>query len=321
MPAPITTSPPPARDDLDDLFNYDVDTDDVFRDYHPAMDAPAQTTSPSRPKATDLGIDEEIQVAKKRKPIAIPSRDPEAAAHHEGEAQVQGQGARGSGLLSYYRHYMKLTVGSKYADVARLLNLYQLWLDDLYPRAKFADGLAMIEKLGHTKRLQTMRREWMKEGRPLERREDEMSSRETPSHPTANATKPAQNSANAHKTSSATSPTHPQPTTRPPTSTSRPSNQESLFISDDDEPDPHPPDDELDTLLAEDALLTTSTAPHIPEPHDVDPYPNPPSDDELDALLAEGTPHPPSFPPAPKTAPHDEFADEMEAMAGMDDVW
>lgn len=53
--------------------------------------------------------------------------------------------------------------------MARLLNAYQLWLDDLYPRAKFADGLAIIEKLGHKKRMQTMRREWINEGKPQER--------------------------------------------------------------------------------------------------------------------------------------------------------
>lgn len=56
----------------------------------------------------------------------------------------------------------------QYSDVARLLNVYQLWLDDLYPRAKFADGLAIIEKLGHTKRMQTMRREWINERKPRE---------------------------------------------------------------------------------------------------------------------------------------------------------
>ena len=44
--------------------------------------------------------------------------------------------------------------------------MYQLWLDDLYPRAKFADGLAMIEKLGHSKRMQTMRKEWINGGKP-----------------------------------------------------------------------------------------------------------------------------------------------------------
>ena len=52
------------------------------------------------------------------------------------------------------------------SDAARLLNFYQLWLDDLFPRAKFADGLSIIEKLGHSKRLQTMRREWIDEEKP-----------------------------------------------------------------------------------------------------------------------------------------------------------
>lgn len=52
--------------------------------------------------------------------------------------------------------------------MARLLNVYQLWLDDLYPRAKFADALAIIEKLGHTKQIQTMRREWINEGKSWE---------------------------------------------------------------------------------------------------------------------------------------------------------
>jgi replication fork protection complex subunit Csm3/Swi3 len=56
--------------------------------------------------------------------------------------------------------------GSQYSDIARMLNMYQLWLDDLYPRAKFADGLAIIEKLGHSKRIQYMRKEWIAEGRP-----------------------------------------------------------------------------------------------------------------------------------------------------------
>jgi replication fork protection complex subunit Csm3/Swi3 len=47
-----------------------------------------------------------------------------------------------------------------------MLNMYQLWLDDLYPRAKFADALAIIEKVGHTKRMQVMRKDWIDEGKP-----------------------------------------------------------------------------------------------------------------------------------------------------------
>ena len=52
----------------------------------------------------------------------------------------------------------------QFSDISRMLNLYQLWLDDLYPRAKFADGLVIIEKLGHSKRMGVMRKEWIKEG-------------------------------------------------------------------------------------------------------------------------------------------------------------
>lgn len=47
-----------------------------------------------------------------------------------------------------------------------MLNMYQLWLDDLYPRAKFADGLAMIEKLGHSKQMARIRKEWIEDGKP-----------------------------------------------------------------------------------------------------------------------------------------------------------
>jgi len=50
--------------------------------------------------------------------------------------------------------------------MARLLNTYQLWLDDLFPKAKFADGLALIEKQGHKKRMQMMRKEWIDESKP-----------------------------------------------------------------------------------------------------------------------------------------------------------
>lgn len=56
--------------------------------------------------------------------------------------------------------------GHEFSDVARLLNYYQQWLDNLYPRAKFADGLQLVEKVGHSKRMQVMRKEWIDEGKP-----------------------------------------------------------------------------------------------------------------------------------------------------------
>lgn len=56
--------------------------------------------------------------------------------------------------------------GHEFADVQRLLNTYQLWLDDLFPKAKFADGLTIIEKLGHKKRMKVMRQGWINEEKP-----------------------------------------------------------------------------------------------------------------------------------------------------------
>lgn len=54
----------------------------------------------------------------------------------------------------------------QWSDTARLLSMYQLWLDDLFPKAKFLDALAMVEKTGHSKRVRLARMEMINEGRP-----------------------------------------------------------------------------------------------------------------------------------------------------------
>lgn len=70
--ATVESSITVPRDDLDDLYNYDIDnTDDVFRDFEANMDGPIQPKPSNAPKTgADLGIDSEVQVVKKRKPIA-----------------------------------------------------------------------------------------------------------------------------------------------------------------------------------------------------------------------------------------------------------
>jgi hypothetical protein len=60
----------------------------------------------------------------------------------------------------------------QFADIAMLLGTYQLWLDALHPRSKFADALAMVEKLGHQKNLQRLRSEWINESKPKEERDE-----------------------------------------------------------------------------------------------------------------------------------------------------
>lgn len=57
--------------------------------------------------------------------------------------------------------------------MSQLLSMYQIWLDDLYPRAKFRDALSLVEKEGHSKRLQVMRRAWVESTKAGQRRGNE----------------------------------------------------------------------------------------------------------------------------------------------------
>lgn len=166
----------------------------------------------------------------------------------------------------------------------------------------------MIEKLGHKKRLQTMRREWINERKPHRARdtEQEMDVQTSAVDP---ITKDIDMGATALPTT----------TTRAATPiregnedddlyTATPKEvlderrrkrdaaaRESLFISDDegDAGDP-PSEDELDALLAEDSLKDLGpSALNAQQP-------------KLDTK---------------RQRQEDDFDDEMEAMAGMDDMW
>ncbi len=52
-------------DDLDALFDYDVEMDDVFRDLSPPRAAQNSEASAKKGTGTGLGIDEEVEVARK----------------------------------------------------------------------------------------------------------------------------------------------------------------------------------------------------------------------------------------------------------------
>jgi replication fork protection complex subunit Csm3/Swi3 len=153
-----------------------------------------------------------------------------------------------------------------------MLNMYQLWLDDLYPRAKFADALAMVEKVGHTKRMQIMRKDWIDEGKPRRttERDDEEGDRIVLDTPSA---------------------------------------------------------DQVGQGIEGVAWDTTTEQPEVAQAQNqkAPGSDGDPNEDELDALLAEGAQQDVS---APKPLPvrtvgteDDPFADAMEAMADMDDVW
>lgn len=193
--------------------------------------------------------------------------------------------------------------------MARLLNLYQLWLDDLYPRAKFVDGLAIIEKLGHTKRLQTMRKEWINEGKPRDPAEDWGTGRQKPNgqHPSpvlglgespitrrseGPGTPAATNAVDADDDEIYDATPKKLRETLTANQNQNQNAEESLFLSEEEEVSYQPPDDELDALLAEDETRESGST----------------------AVTAkqEAQGH---------TGQEANFDDEMEAMAGMDDMW
>lgn len=161
MPAAVSPNPRAGSagpDDLDNLLDYDDAVNDFFKDL-PGNDEQSTSNAPAEP-AKD--IDEEIKVTKKRKPN--PKLDHDRLLSDAGVPKLR--------RLAKNKLQFK-GKGHEFADISRMLNLYQLWLDDLYPKAKFKDGLAMIEKLGHSKRLQVSRRAWVDETKPFRRREDE----------------------------------------------------------------------------------------------------------------------------------------------------
>lgn len=206
--------------------------------------------------------------------------------------------------------------GHEFSDMQRMLDLYQLWLDDLYPRAKFADGLAMLEKLGHSKRMQVMRKAWIDEGKPRpggETTEDVDHARETRSGDgeSGGVRRQLQQSSGEQ---SAEAQRARRTRTQEPTAngdselysvTPDPARAKSLDLEAGaggtggiaNDGDDQPEEDELDALLAEDAARMEKQQ----QGNSTDP--------SLTAQLVGRRPG------------EDDFADEMEAMVGMNDTW
>ena len=150
---------------VDVLLNEDeFDSDDPFGDkpLKQVQRDDKPTLSPRKRKVDDLfgNLDEEVKIAKPRK--KIPKLDAERLLSEPGLPKVRTL-IRSGKLTEKLRLRGK---GHEFNDVAKMLNYYQMWLDQLYPRAKFADAIQMVEKAGHTKKLQMYRRTWIDEGKP-----------------------------------------------------------------------------------------------------------------------------------------------------------
>nr|KAK5434736.1 chromosome segregation in meiosis-related protein [Exophiala xenobiotica] len=280
---------------VDDLFNFDsTDDEDPFNDNKKPFRAGRDdkpTLSPRHKRkaendeepGADLGLDEEVKITKKRKPIA--KLDEARLLSAPGIPKLRALARSGK-----FNKKLRLKgKGHEFSDVARLLNYYQLWLDNLYPRAKFADGLQLVEKVGHSKRMQIMRKEWIDEGKPgyirdkgRNRNDDYEQEKETDD--LYRGDKPTEDK----NTSSAAAPQAAE------------EEGDSLFIPDSRDSGKDlsnendlPEDDELDALLAEqDASISTSNVqPRLSNNTktgmDVDVDIDSEGEDDLDALLAE----------------------------------
>jgi replication fork protection complex subunit Csm3/Swi3 len=306
-----------TRDTVNSLLNYDVsdNEDDPFREIdttiHEPDDRPNGTKrkapgSDNKENADALGLDDEVKIVKKRKPVV--KLDEARLLSQPGIPKLHAI-ARTCAIASKLRLKGK---GHEYSDAAKLLSYYQLWLDNLYPKARFADGLQLVEKVGHGKRMQVMRKQWIDEGKPGYRDEAEdrfekldggkglVEGIETESNdkqPEAGSNDKAHDSIFGNLDEG---------------------EDDDLFFADATGAATHNPDDlnepdedELDALLAE------QTANHNVQPHNKPPVPIEDEEDDLNALLAEQTArHSPIEKPGqqePKTATlHEE--DDLDAV-------
>ncbi|KAF4779427.1 chromosome segregation in meiosis protein 3 [Colletotrichum scovillei] len=265
----------PEYDDLD-VYNVDDDFDDPFKS--PPPEAKDGSTN-KRKQAEALGLDEEVEVAKR---VRVPrvKLDEARLLSDNGIPKLRKR----AGNLKFKGK------GHEFSDAARLLSFYQLWLDDLFPKAKFLDALSMVEKAGHKRQIGLKRMEWINEGKPKPWGANEDRTEDTLGEAPEQTAEP---------------PPAPVSATVPP--------QQNLGTP-----------ERGDILGVEDIYSSTPLA--RKQDRGVSALqPEEPDDDDLDALMAEadGAAHAQAPIPHEHTgkSAEEEFADEEAAMAEMDGLW
>ncbi|RTE71832.1 hypothetical protein BHE90_013769 [Fusarium euwallaceae] len=288
-----------ASDPANGLDNYDVDdfSDDPF-----ASPPPESSSKKRKEPDSGLGIDEEVDVKKR-------ARAPNVKLDED-----RLLGPKGIPKLRQRARDLKIKgKGHEFSDASRLLSFYQLWLDDLFPKAKFLDALAMVEKAGHKKRIVIARNDWINEGKPKDHIANE---EEEDLFGENNTSRPA----TAEPTTTTT-------TTMEPSRAKTP--QRDNDVPDDDDiydatprqvrhtlpiRNEVPEEDDLEALIAEAEGQDAAKKSKPSEPE--------PDGDDLDALIAEAEGQdqaPKKNGPEPKGG--DDFADEEAAMQEMDGLW
>lgn len=305
MPSAVSPNPRTGSAGSDEnrntAQNYDDAVDEFLRDL-PLGDGANNAVPPVK------DIDEEITIKKKRKPVA--KLDADRLLSQQGIPK----------LRKITKSRLKFRgKGYEFSDISKLLNTYQLWLDDLFPRAKFRDALAIVEKVGHSKRMQVTRKAWLDETKPHRR---DASPEKADDDFLMSGTLPDDNG--QAQQSSAAGGTDEEAVfgARNPDILSQGTGQGAAGSNG------TPDDDELDALLAEnesDASIKRAEPPKRRGPFDDESD----EEDELDALLAEQQPESettsqrvPGQSSSVETSVRrdEEFADEEEIITEMD-LW
>ncbi|POS85676.1 hypothetical protein EPUL_001959 [Erysiphe pulchra] len=145
------------REEIEELFNYDAGVNDPFDDNYQPAPLPEKRDKPVQASihlSNDLGIDDEIELTRKQRAPRV-KLDEKLLLSPAGIPKLQSKA----------KSFKFKGKGYEFSDISNLLNMYQLWLDDLFPKAKFLDALALVEKLGHKKTIQTMRMSWINESK------------------------------------------------------------------------------------------------------------------------------------------------------------
>jgi len=283
------------------MLDYDQAVDDFLRDIPINKGGDTSNNNNTSTAQANEDPDAEIKVRKQRKPV--PKLDEARLLSDEGVPKLRRVAKR---KLKFKGK------GHEFSDIAGMLNLYQLWLDDLYPRAKFRDALGMVEKVGHSKRMQITRRNWMDE---------------TKARPRAMSVERVGDVEMSGALGGDTAGEHPQ-------GEDEMNHDDAIYaetaraqaVQQDDTDMPE--DDELDALMAEQSANIPQQPPTQPQRHK-GPFEDDDAEsdgDELDALL-NGGPAKPTQPSATGSDSRDDermdgggsnsFADEEEVMASM----
>ncbi|RKU42572.1 chromosome segregation in meiosis protein 3 [Coniochaeta pulveracea] len=317
--------------------------DDDFSDFDVRSPTPP-ADSARRKEASGLGIDEEVEV-KKRAYVPRVKLD---------ETRLLSK----AGIPTLKQRAKQLRLkgkGHEWSDASRLLSLYQLWLDDLFPKAKFLDALAMVEKAGHKTGVVKARLEWIDEGKPKtasmfdvdeEDHPQEAQEAREPSRiaPIFERAKPAEGVAVEHRLRTPDIPDDEDLFGDGGIYNATPRAKTAHGASSGGKLD----EDDLDALMAEaetttDAASSTNMAvksifggPASEGPSNslfgagpetqsalAGPAPGELDDDDLDALMAEAEQDAPEAKPTTIVGKpeRDNFADDEEAMAEMDGLW